>query len=460
MLSIQALEHPKIQVKQWTLTLGESCAVLGRNGAGKQYLDMILTGELTTQINADTLILPDVNDVALISHESIVAVYEHELSIEQTDMTDEFDFGTPVKEFLPKHELNNDIIDRFNLRHRLDTGFRLLSSGEGRKLFIIKALLEKKKLLVLDNPFDELDLQSRADLAQQLSQLSGMGISVIFMLNNPVDIPVWVTNLMLLQTGKLLSLSHLTEREQQTTLEQAFSVTDLDEAFIKNNFQSQTLELNPLVKIIEATVTLSRKVIFENLSLTILPDQHTLIIGPNGCGKSTLLGLITGDNPQCYSNNVTVMGYKRGSGESIWDVKKHLGIVSPDLHRNYRVNSSVLTIVLSGFKDSIGLYSQVTSLQKQVAIDWIKQFDLFNKANEPWQSLSYGEQRLVLIARALVKQPKLLVLDEPTQGLDQANRSLILQYLTKIAELKVSTIVMVSHRVDEHLPLFSQVIKF
>jgi molybdate transport system ATP-binding protein len=154
------------------------------------------------------------------------------------------------------------------------------------------------------------------------------------------------------------------------------------------------------------------------------------------------------------------MGYKRGSGESIWDVKKHLGIVSPDLHRNYRVNSSVLTIVLSGFKDSIGLYSQVTSLQKQVAIDWIKQFDLFNKANEPWQSLSYGEQRLVLIARALVKQPKLLVLDEPTQGLDQANRSLILQYLTKIAELKVSTIIMVSHRVDEHLPLFAQVIKF
>lgn len=131
MLSIQALEHPKIQVKQWTLTLGESCVVLGRNGAGKQYLDMLLTGELTTLINADTLILPDVNDVALISHESIVAVYEHELAIDQTDMTDEFDFGTPVKEFLPKHELNNDIIDKFNLRHRLDTGFRLLSSGEG-----------------------------------------------------------------------------------------------------------------------------------------------------------------------------------------------------------------------------------------------------------------------------------------------------------------------------------------
>ena len=197
------------------------------------------------------------------------------------------------------------------------------------------------------------------------------------------------------------------------------------------------------------------KRLFAGLNLNIYDGDHTLITGPNGCGKSTLLDIIVGDNPKCYVNDLTIFGHKRGSGESIWDIKKHMGIVSPALHRDHRITDTALNVVLSGLYDSIGLYTKVSSgAEIKKAKQWLSWLSLADKSNLSFRRLSFAEQRLVLIGRALVKGPKLLILDEPTQGLDDVHRKNLLDLLESIAERRLSTILFVSHRTDEYRPFF------
>lgn len=200
--------------------------------------------------------------------------------------------------------------------------------------------------------------------------------------------------------------------------------------------------------------------VFNNLNLTVNQGDHTLITGPNGCGKSTLLQIITGDHPLCYVNELMLFGRRRGSGESIWEVKRQMGIVSPDLHRNHRVAGSALAIVLSGLFDSIGLYARPTAGQQQLARKWLQRLGLADQAGVAFRRLGYGEQRLILLARALIKVPRLLILDEPTQGLDAPNRIALLDFLAEIAAENLSTIVYVSHRPDEYRNFFTQQVQF
>ncbi len=191
----------------------------------------------------------------------------------------------------------------------------------------------------------------------------------------------------------------------------------------------------------------------------VRPGEHTLITGPNGTGKSTLLQVVTGDHPACYTCDLTLFGIRRGTGESIWDIKQHMGIVSPDLHRNFRVPGSVLACILSGMFDSIGLYKPVSEPLKKRAMTWLDRLNMASMATESFRNLSFADQRLVLIARALIKGPKLLILDEPTQGLDTPNRDAVLDFLRDVAKQDLSTILYVSHREDECRDFFVQHIR-
>jgi molybdate transport system ATP-binding protein len=187
--------------------------------------------------------------------------------------------------------------------------------------------------------------------------------------------------------------------------------------------------------------------------------QHTLVTGPNGSGKSTLLQLITGDHPACYQNDLTLFGIKRGSGESIWDLKKDMGIVGSELHRNYHVPGSALSVVLSGYFDSIGVYRQASPGQTAEAMAWLERINMKEKARTSFRDLGFADQRLVLIARALIKLPRLLILDEPTQGLDESNRKAVLDFIEAIAGENICTILYVSHRADEFRDFFIQHIR-
>jgi molybdate transport system ATP-binding protein len=220
--------------------------------------------------------------------------------------------------------------------------------------------------------------------------------------------------------------------------------------------QLESYEAPYVAELNDCTVQYGGRQVLRELTVKIAPLQHTLVTGENGAGKSTLLGLITGDCMQCFSNDVTVFGHRRGSGESVWEIKRHLGLVSNDLHRRYTVRCDVLSVICSGFFDSIGLYDAPTEQQVRLGKEWLRAVGIADQVETPFQSLSNGEQRLVLIARAMVKSPLLLVLDEPTQGLDELNRERILGFMSAIEARRHSTLLFVSHRADEFLPLFKQ----
>lgn len=455
MLNIVNFVHPKININNWQLSVKQSCCVLGRNGSGKQYLDLLLTGQLKAK-SVEKLELPAAHKVAMISFETQQAVYEHELKIDESDYLDHLDVGTLAKDFLPQSCLHDPLIDSFQLRHRLNTGYRQLSTGESRKLLILQAIFNGVELLICDNPFDSLDKSSCVALSDALHQLSQRQISVLLLLSNRQDIPSWCEQIAIIEQGQFEQIGKLDDASTQQQVDRLLSASFEQTPWPDNLQQDVNYPHNYLVKLNNGRVFYDGKDVFSGLNLCIKPLQHTLITGPNGSGKSTLMQLITGDCTQCYSNDLQVLGIQRGSGESIWQLKQQMGIVSAELHRQYRVNGELITVVLSGFYDSIGLYETPCSDQIKVARQWLGKVGLLDKQHRLFKSLSYGEQRLVLIARALVKSPYLLILDEPTQGLDELNRFLVLSFLGHLQKQRFSTIVLVSHREDEFLPLFKQ----
>jgi molybdate transport system ATP-binding protein len=445
------LNSSLLTISDWEIQPGECWAILGRNGAGKRHLANLLTGSSEAGLDCLT---HRFRSIALLSFEAQQALYEEELKKDDTDFLDHPDQGTTVRELLGVADHLPQELGFLGLDKLLDRGYRLLSSGEARKTLLAQAILQKPDLLILDEPFDSLDAGSKQQLQDFFQHLLSEGTTVLlFLLTTTEEIFPWHTHVAVMEKGKMLAKGARSE-----------ILADADVAALLA-FDPQLLPpwpapllqtppSEPLVVLHKGRVSYGETLIFENIELTINKGSHTLVTGPNGSGKSTLLNLLTGDHPQCYGNDLAIFGHKRGSGETIWELKRRIGIVSPGLHRDHRVSGSALHIVLGGFFDSIGLYDDVSASQIEHAKNWLALVSLSHHSNTSFKQLSYGEQRLVLIARALVKQPLLLVLDEPTQGLDEVNRHRVMYFLEHLSSQTQTTIIMASHRFDEHLPLF------
>lgn len=448
----QQFKTQSLNIDYWPIETGQCWAVLGRNGSGKKHLAQALL---------DQQLLPENSHASfsLISFEEQQAFYEKELKKDDTDFMDKLDPGTTVRALLNATDDELEALKFLNLESILDRGYRLLSSGESRKALLAQALIQRPDYLILDEPYDSLDKQSKAELALFFARLAAKKeTQLIFLFNDINEIDDWHSHVAILEKGELIVQG---QREDILNNQDLHALLDFDPSVLPSwpeSFNS-TPAPDPIVKINKARVSYGETLIFENINLLIRPGEHTLLTGPNGSGKSTLLHLITGDHPQCYGNDINVLGFKRGSGESIWQLKKNIGIVSPELHRNHRVSGSALEITLSGFFDSIGLYESASPIQITHAKHWLSLVGLEQKASTSFKTLAYGEQRLVLIARALVKQPALLICDEPTQGLDQINRHRFLYFLEHLSSQQRTTVVMASHRDDEHLALFKHHLK-
>lgn len=453
LLQIRDLQHPLLHIAEFRLQRGECWAIIGRNGAGKHHLGRLLAGSL--DVNPACL-QHRFDKVRVLSFEAQQALYEKELHDDDSEFMEGQDSGTTVRELLGLQGALPATLAFLRLEPLLDRGYRLLSSGEARKTLLAQALLAEPDLLVLDEPFDSLDREAMAHLDEFFAGLLRQdGPALVFLLNTLDEVHAWHTHLAVMDKGELIAAGPAAAMREDAALQallrfDAASLPDWPAALPARPVPELLVELR------QGMVRYGEREIFRGLDLCIRRGQHTLLTGPNGCGKSTLLGLITGDHPQCYSNDLRIFGTRRGSGETIWELKRQLGIVSAALHRDHRVSGSALHIVLSGFHDSIGLYDAVTPDQITHAGQWLQLTGMEAKANVAFRQLSYGEQRLVLVARALVKQPALLILDEPTQGLDAVNRLRVLYFLEHMATQQLTTIVMVSHRLDERLALFRQ----
>jgi len=445
-----------LELDRLDIQSGDSWAFVGANGSGKSALARALSGELTLLKGESHC---DFRHVVRLSFEQLQKLVSDEWQRNNTDLLsqDEDDTGRTTADII-QEELNDparcvQLAEQFGITPLLTRRFKYLSTGETRKTLLCRALMAQPDLLILDEPFDGLDVNSRAQLATLLGELSQQGYTVVLVLNRFDEIPDFIE-----QVGVLADCTLTSQGPRQQVMADAL-VAQLAHSENLNGLTlpetedpTQVIRLpddRPLIVLRDGVVSYNDRPILNQLSWQVNPGEHWQIVGPNGAGKSTLLSLITGDHPQGYSNDLTLFGRRRGSGETIWDIKRHIGYVSSSLHLDYRVSSSVRNVILSGFFDSIGIYQAVSDRQHQLTSQWLALLGLGAMGDAPFQSLSWGQQRLALIARALVKHPALLILDEPLQGLDPLNRQLVRRFVDVLIQQGSTQLLFVSHHAED-----------
>jgi molybdate transport system ATP-binding protein len=316
---------------------------------------------------------------------------------------------------------------------------------------LARALILSPDLLILDEPFDGLDQQFRAHLTDLLREYAKT-ITLIIVANRLGDLDDLATHLACADQNECVLSGTKNEVENNPAFTQLMELDcEIDTLPSRDPSIAPATWTGPLVSMKQVTVVHGGREIISSFDWLVERGHHWKISGPNGCGKSTLVNLVSGDHTQCYSNDVTVMGMRRGQGETIWDIKNHLGIISPALHQQYRVSTNAFTVIVSGFFDSVGLYQEANPTQLQIAREWLEVVGMTALATQPFRSLSFGQQRLLLIARALVKQPPLLILDEPCQGLDGINRALVLRVIDRIVATGLTQLLYITHEPEDHL---------
>ncbi|MEG0009039.1 MAG: molybdate ABC transporter ATP-binding protein ModF [Aeromonas sp.] len=447
-------------IPELTLSPGQCWAFVGSNGSGKTALAAAMCGELAL-LSGQTQ-----GQVAAVrlSFESQQRLSEQDYQRRNTDMLgEEEEAGYQVSSLMLEEggdkEQARALLARFGIAALWDRPYRYLSSGEGRKLLLARALLSRPELLVLDEPFDGLDQGSHHELMALLAQLVGEGQRLVVIVNRFDEIPPFASHLGLLGDLNLLLAGERGQVLGSQEVAQLARAEAINPSLPPPLTAPTPLPAGPRVEMRKLRVAYGEQVVIDGLDWTIEPGQHWQLVGPNGAGKSTLLSLITGDHPQGYSNDLHLFGRRRGSGESIWEIKRHIGLVSPALHLDYRVSGSVQTVILSGFYDSIGLYTRPGDRQLALANQWLTLLGLGSQGSLPFHSLSFGQQRLVLIARALVKHPPLLILDEPLQGLDPLNCHLVRALVTRLIG-EGTQLLFVSHHAEDAPPGLSHRLSF
>ena len=332
-----------------------------------------------------------------------------------------------------RRQLQQHLYSLMGMEPLLDKVVIALSSGELRKMQLVKTLMANPKTLILDNPFIGLDSEARAMLSEQLKQLRQQGMTLYLLVARPNEIPEY------------------TDEVRGERCEVRGERCEVRGERCEVRGERCEVRGEKIVELRDVTIRYGNRTILDRLSWTICQGEHWALQGRNGSGKSTLLSLICADNPQSYACDITLFGHQRGSGESIWDIKRRIGYVSPELHRSYQRNLPALSIVASGLKDTVGLYVRATDEEKQQCMKWMQRFGIEHLAQRSFTQLSSGEQRLILVCRAFVKSPDLLILDEPMHGLDMPRQQLVKDIINDYCSDPQKTLIMVTHY-DEELP--------
>ena len=371
-----------------------------------------------------------------------------------------------------RRQWQQELYTLFNFHPLLSKYVITLSSGELRKLQLIKTLLAQPSTLILDNPFIGLDEQTRQQLNELLPRLSKeKHLTIYLVIARLEDIPAYVDDFI------------WTTPRQQWQSASAVGGFPANPASVVGGFPANPASVvggfpaNPasvvggfpadksspapnapeVVRFNNVTIRYGDRTILNNLDWTIRQGECWALTGPNGSGKSTLLSLICADNPQAYACDIRLFGRQRGSGETIWDIKRRIGYVSPEMHRSYRHNIPAIQVVASGIRDTVGLYTRVSDADRKQCRKWMQVFGIDDLEQRPFLTLSSGEQRLALLARAFVKEPELIILDEPLHGLDTLRCQQVRQIIQSYSERPATTLIMVTHYPHELPPCFNRI---
>jgi molybdate transport system ATP-binding protein len=353
-----------------------------------------------------------------------------------------------------------------------------LSNGERQRVELARALCHPLRLLILDDPFVGLDRAMREHFGRLLEGLMRTRLRVLLITTRLEDLPPQVTHLLCVDRCRVVAAGPRVEMERRRArgavpIANAASPERRPQPALdgQNSIGRARVEVRAkpaktgapgarqLVRLRNVAVRYGPSTILEGIDWTVRAGESWALLGPNGSGKTALLSLILGDNPQAYSNEVVVFGRRRGGGESIWEIKRRIGSVSPELHLHFNDAVTCFEVVASGFHETVGLFHQPTPRQRALARQWLTRFGLIHFARTPLFALSAGLQRMVFLARALVKGPQLLLLDEPCQGLDSAHRHAFVRAVDDLIRHGAVTAVYVTHREDEIPPSIRRVLR-
>ena len=460
-ITVRASDCWVVNGVSWQIDTGQNWVIWGPNGAGKTTLAKALLGEapvvqgrIQRHYEAE---LPDRHTdsaMALVSPAQQQDLFRQEQWLnEMAHFSGRLETGTLVANELASIAGGRqadwpETVEALGLEHVLARPLNALSSGEMRKLLIAKALLRQPRMLVLDEPFNGLDAASQKQLLNILDQLGKNGIQMVLITHRQAEIPSVFTHLLHIEKGKLI---------WQGPIRRFFNAPA---APVDKNAPLRPAPRGPdpgandskgaeLIRMRDVCVRYGPDQVLSGITWTVREGENWALTGPNGAGKSTLLRLITGDNLQGYANELILFGRPKGSGESIWQIKQEIGYVADDLQLRYQKKMSAFDVVCSGFFDSVGLYRRCSDAQKQTARMWLDKTGTRDLADRLYSKLSFGQQRMALIVRAMVKMPRLLILDEPCNGLDAANCRRLLGMLDVIGRDSTTSLLYVSHRPDE-----------
>jgi molybdate transport system ATP-binding protein len=342
----------------------------------------------------------------------------------------------------PEHrQWRNHLYELFDMTALLDKYIILLSSGELRKFQLIKTLLANPKVLILDNPFIGLDVEARQQLNDLLRLISSKhAIRLYLLIAKQGDIPEFADEIIRFPL------------EDSASANEASKDVQCNPTPLPSPLHPLAPSASPIViDMHNVSIRYGEHTILRDLNWQVKKGERWALSGQNGSGKSTLLSLVCADNPQSYACDINLFGNQRGIGESIWEIKRRIGFVSPEMHRSYMRDLPTMNVVASGLKDTVGLYVRPNSEEKELCLQWMRIFGIEQLANRSFMKLSSGEQRLALVTRAFVKNPELLILDEPLHGLDDDNRQLVRNVIEAFCQLPEKTLIMVTHY-EEELP--------
>ncbi|RWY50943.1 ATP-binding cassette domain-containing protein [Mucilaginibacter gilvus] len=335
-------------------------------------------------------------------------------------------------------------IAALNLQHLRNKQVIKLSNGETKRLMIAAALLKNPTLLLLDNPLTGLDVATRNYFNTLLSEVSASGITLV-MATSAHEIPEVINNVVVLQNGAIGKT--LTKQEFEAAIALQPDKPNVDATALASLIQTngQPHNYTKIVAMNNVVIRYGEKTILNHINWTINPGERWALLGPNGAGKSTLLSLINGDNPQAYANDIVLFDKKRGTGESIWDIKSKIGFVSPELYQYFPTDNSCLQVIESGFYDTLGLFRQSSPAKADLALNWMKALEIDKYARVLLKNIPASAQRLCLLARALIKNPALLIFDEPCQGLDDHQQLHFKTVVDTICSISKVTLIYVTH---------------